>query len=155
MLELFSNLSEHCFAVVTWIHFWSTLSNRSTHLADNFFMRKCSCKILNSFEMFTFLAITRTYTLQSSNTISWILLAISAVLISVGHLNTLHLLCFYGLREIRKSLVNHTMWWRRVLVIFFKLSIVFSPCKEKTFYQHQNHFFTIIKSSTSIVCYHR
>ena len=49
-------------------------ANSSTHL-DSFFMSKCSCRMFHtrSSEMFTISTISLTFTLRSTNTISWII----------------------------------------------------------------------------------
>jgi len=39
------SISKHCFEIVIRSRLWSTVSKRSTHLADSFFILNCSCKI--------------------------------------------------------------------------------------------------------------
>ena len=74
LLELHSHLSKYWFEVVTRVYFWSTISNCGIHLVDNFSMPKYSYKILNthSFVMFTFFAISCTFTRRSSYKMWWI-----------------------------------------------------------------------------------
>ena len=72
--------------MVTRMRFWSSVSNRSTHLAQSFLMHKRVYEILTirSLEMDTLSAILRTFIFGSFETISWILLIISGVVISFG-----------------------------------------------------------------------
>ena len=65
--------SKHCSEIFMWVHFWSAVSKRGTHLVQNFFVSDSSCKIYStrSFEMPIVSAISCTFIRRSSSTISY------------------------------------------------------------------------------------
>ena len=144
MFELRSNLSKPCFEMATLVCFWSNVSNRITHLPDNFFMLKCSCKIVNICSLkylpSNLHALSHGGYLTIYHGFYWLFFQSWSQL---NVQNALHLLCSYDRNKISKLCLNHTMWWRRVLLIFFQLLFRFNNCfstQNVMLYVHLNFF---------------
>ena len=84
--RVYTNMSKHCWEMITRLRFWSAVSKRGIDLADSFLMPKFSCRMFrtHSFLMFTISTISLAFTLRLANTISWILFNISSVVTSTG-----------------------------------------------------------------------
>lgn len=88
------NMSKQRWELHTRFPFWQIANERGTHLAVSFLMCNSSCETETTepIDMSVALAISRSFTFGSSNTISWILLMISSVITSFGrpHLNSVN-----------------------------------------------------------------
>ena len=80
------NIAKFLWEVVTRIRFWFTINKRDSHRAQNFFIPKMSCVILNTlpYDIFVVSASSLNFTLGLSNIISWIFSTFSGVLTSFG-----------------------------------------------------------------------